>query len=87
MSSLFSVLPVFGSLGSEGAPLIVANHLKKMGVKIFILEVTDSPIQGVPEMASKRGDGIPYHWWIPLKIWPTIISYMNYMPEGKIFPS
>ncbi|RXG69653.1 Transmembrane protease serine 6 [Armadillidium vulgare] len=53
----------------------------KIGVKVFILEVTEIPLEGVMEMASERGDGKPYHWWIPKKIWPTIVSYMAYMPE------
>ncbi|MCL4118645.1 UNVERIFIED_CONTAM: hypothetical protein GTU68_028097 [Idotea baltica] len=76
-------LPIFGSLGSEGANLKAAANLKKGGVKIFILEVTETPIKGVPDMSSQRGDGKPYHWWIPKKIWPTIVSYMGYMPEGQ----
>ncbi|XP_037779211.1 very low-density lipoprotein receptor-like [Penaeus monodon] len=74
-------LPIFGSAGKEGADVTAAKQLQKLGVKIFILEVTPEPIEGISEMASKRGDGRPYHWHIPLHIWPTIVIYMKYMTE------
>lgn len=74
-------LPIFGSLGMEGADVIEAQKLKKIGVKIFILEVTPKPLDGVMEMASKRGDGQPYYWRVPLRIWPTIVTYMKYMSD------
>ncbi|KAG0726647.1 Low-density lipoprotein receptor-related protein 2 [Chionoecetes opilio] len=87
-------LPIFGSLGAEGADVLGAQHLKKLGVKIFILEVTPEPLEGVQEMASKRGDGYPYHWRVPLFMWRTIVINMNYiakevvgcMAEVKDFP-
>nr|XP_027213505.1 uncharacterized protein LOC113806552 [Penaeus vannamei] len=74
-------LPIFGSAGKDGADITAAKQLHKLGVKIFILEVTPEPIEGINEMASKRGDGRPYHWHIPLHIWPTIVIYMKYMTE------
>lgn len=79
------VLPVFGSVGTEGADITGAQHLNKLGVKIFILEVTPQPIEGVMEMASKRGDGKPYHWHVPQYIWPTIVMNMKYIAEGELF--
>lgn len=78
-----TVLPIFGSAGKDGADITAAKQLHKLGVKIFILEVTPEPIEGINEMASKRGDGRPYHWHIPLHIWPTIVIYMKYMTEGR----
>ncbi|KAK7063304.1 hypothetical protein SK128_015289 [Halocaridina rubra] len=77
-------LPIFGSLGTEGADPIGSKSIKKIDTKIFILEVTDEPIAGVTEMASERGDGRPYHWHIPLHIWPTIVMYMKYMTEELV---
>lgn len=77
-------LPIFGSLGTEGADIIEAHKLKKIDVKIFILEVTPEPLESVMEMASKRGDGQPYHWRIPLDIWPTIVMYMKYITEELV---
>lgn len=77
-------LPIFGSLGSEGVDAIGSKLLKKIGVKIFILEVTDDPIEGVIDMSSERGDGRPYHWRIPLRVWPTIVMYMKYMTEELV---
>ncbi|KAK4309341.1 hypothetical protein Pmani_019024 [Petrolisthes manimaculis] len=74
-------LPIFGSLGLEGADVIGAQQLKKLGVQVFVLEVTDSPLPNVREMVSKRGDGQPYHWHVPLKYWTTIVINMKYMSE------
>ena len=36
-------------------------------------------------MASMRGDGKPYYWYFPLSSWKSIITYMDYMEEGKIY--
>lgn len=77
-------LPIFGSLGMEGADAVEAKLLKKIGVKLFILEVTNEPIEGVSGMASKRGDGLPYHWHIRLDVWPTIVMYMKYLSEELV---
>lgn len=77
-------LPIFGSLGQEGADIMGARHLKKLGVKIFILEVTPYPLEGVKEMASKRGDGYPYHWRVPQSMWPTIVMNMKYIAEEVV---
>ncbi|XP_050736343.1 uncharacterized protein LOC127008378 isoform X2 [Eriocheir sinensis] len=77
-------LPIFGSLGAEGADILGAQHLKKLGVKIFILEVTPVALGSVQEMASKRGDGHPYHWRVPQHIWPTIVMNMKYIAEEVV---
>ncbi|XP_063868996.1 uncharacterized protein LOC135105030 isoform X2 [Scylla paramamosain] len=77
-------LPVFGTVGTEGPDITGAQNLKKLGVKIFILEVTPQPIAGVMEMASKRGDGYPYHWHVPQYIWPTIVMNMKYIAEEVV---
>lgn len=76
-------MPIFGSPGHEGADVGEAELLQKLGVKIFILEVTKEAGVNISRMASTRGDGQPYHWRIPLSIWPTIVMYMTYMAEGK----
>ncbi|XP_018011167.1 uncharacterized protein LOC108668452, partial [Hyalella azteca] len=72
-------LPVMGSAGQEGPDVLGAGHLKKGGVKVFLLEVTRSPIAGLRDMASTRGDGKPLHWRVPLPVWPSIVTYMQYM--------
>ena len=64
------------------ADLLEAQSLKKSGVKIFILEVTKEPVEDISKIASSRGDGKPYHWRLPQKIWPTLVMYMKYMTEG-----
>lgn len=79
-------LPLFGfaqGLNSKisDADLLEAQSLKKLGIKIFVLEVTKEPIEGVSKIASQRGDGKPYHWRLPQHIWPTIVMYMKYMTE------
>ena len=71
-------------MGTEGADELGAQHLRKLGVKIFILEVTPMPLNGVKEMASTRGDGYPYHWRVPQFIWPTIVMNMKYIAEGEL---
>ena len=78
-------MPIFGSYGLEGVDAVGAQQLQKLGVKIFILEVTENPEEGLSDMASKRGDGQPYYWRIPMSIWPTIVMYMKYMAEGKTY--
>lgn len=79
-------LPLFGfaqGLNSKlsEADILEAQSLKKMGVKIFVLEVTKEPVENVAKIASQRGDGKPYHWRLPQHIWPTIVMYMKYMTE------
>lgn len=76
-------MPIFGSVGLEGVDTVGARQLEKLGVKLFILEVTKDPTANITDMASTRGDGQPYHWRIPFSVWPTVVMYMNYMSEGK----
>ncbi|KAF2355828.1 Low-density lipoprotein (LDL) receptor class A repeat [Trinorchestia longiramus] len=77
-------LPVMASAGQDGPDILGAQHLKKVGVQIFLLEVTEEPIPGIQEMASTRGDGKPYHWRVPMTIWPSIVTYMQYIAEEMI---
>ncbi|CAL4098390.1 unnamed protein product, partial [Meganyctiphanes norvegica] len=80
-------LPLFGyaqGLNSKisDQDILEAQSLKKLGVKLFVLEVTKEPVEDVSKIASQRGDGKPYHWRLPQHIWPTIVMYMKYMTEG-----
>lgn len=77
-------LPVVASVGTDGIDLLGAQNLKKMGVTIFLLEVTETAIPGITEMASQRGDGKPYHWRVAMPVWPSIVTYMQYISEELI---
>ena len=77
-----TVLPVVGPV-SKGADTIGAGHLRKSGISVFVLEVTETPVPELREMASVRGDGVPFYWRVPMEIWPSLVTYMQYMAEGE----
>ena len=54
-------------------------------MKVFVLDVTNNQTHNGPSMASKRGDGKPLYWYIPLDRWPSIVTFMKYMEDGKTY--